>query len=967
MKKLMIAMMLIFTFSVAFAQVNISAGNTITEDFSIGVSGTATLPSGWKVDKLTAVRTLGTYSAASTATDLSAGNNMATNAANGIYNYGAGAAAAATDRAVGFISSGSATKSGNLYVQLYNNGSSNITSFTISYNVEKYRMGTNAAGFSFQMYYSTDGINWTSAGTDFLTSFAGGDTSNNGYTNAPGTIQSVNSKTLLQGLNVNSSLYLAWNYSVTSGTTTSNAQALGIDDVSIEAIGAIEPTINVSGSLNAFIAYVGNPSLTQSYNLSGSNLSGNISVTAPAGFALSTDNVIFSSSLSLAPSYSGLIYVRLTGASIGYFSGNIVHSSASATSVDLPVQGNVTVPSPTFGFSPSSLSGFTYIVGEGPSEAQSINVYGSNLNENFIARASDSYEISFSTDSGYTGMLVINPIDGEIDRNFYVRLKAGLDIGTYDEIVQIQFTIAAGNNIPVKGDVKPIPPAAEVLLRPSQIDISGATSESAVLMKVENYESDEAKYRLYKDGSYYYYCWDSTTAEYISNNAYANGPSVPGTPSSSSTWWIVFQRGNNNSTIASYRDRLNPYSTPNYQTVALPEATEITNPITISDADMQFSIWNNYTNKYVILAYDAELDGTLISATSSALDSGAFSLVVEDGSIIKRIEVRDLDNTLIESLTGTWPVLYDFTDGFPTVTAGTSITITGGNANYSIGVDSNIPNPTFVPVFQEHLTLIGAGPWNFTIQTTEDWVAYRQASAWYSYEVKEGEVSFQVLASKDSEIELIIGSGGEPTLPVELSHFSAIINAQNFVQITWVSQSESNLIGYNLYRNSSLDLSTAVRICELIPGTNSSIAQTYIYVDKELSQSGNYYYWLQNVDMDGNSSYHGPVSVIFSQQDGSSSPSLPFITRLENAYPNPFNPNTSIRYQIKAPGKVKIDIYNLKGQKVRSFENSHAAAGFYQINWDGRDSFGNSVSSGVYQYKMSSEGYSSSKKMVLKK
>jgi len=143
----------------------------------------------------------------------------------------------------------------NVYVQLTNNGSTAIDNLTISYNVEKYRNGTNSAGFTIQMYYSTDGSTWTSAGDDFKSSFAA-DADNNGFTSAPGATVNVTSKTLNQSIAVGSSLYLAWNYSVTSGTTTSFAQALGIDDVSITANGGTSPSISVNPSSLSGFSYV---------------------------------------------------------------------------------------------------------------------------------------------------------------------------------------------------------------------------------------------------------------------------------------------------------------------------------------------------------------------------------------------------------------------------------------------------------------------------------------------------------------------------------------------------------------------------------------------------------------------------------------------------------------------------------------------------------------------------------------
>jgi len=219
------------------AQIQIVLGQTVTENFdAIGTNAITVLPTGWLVDKITNdVRTVGTYATALTMTERRAGDNMSTTAANGIYNYGAGDPAVATDRAVGFISSSSATKSGNLYLQLQNNGLTEIPYFTISYDVEKYRKGNNPEGFSIQMYYSTDGTTWTNAGADFLTSFPGADGSNEGYTPAPGDTEYVSNKNLNVSLASGNSLYLAWNYSVTATTTTSNAQALAIDNFSIQA------------------------------------------------------------------------------------------------------------------------------------------------------------------------------------------------------------------------------------------------------------------------------------------------------------------------------------------------------------------------------------------------------------------------------------------------------------------------------------------------------------------------------------------------------------------------------------------------------------------------------------------------------------------------------------------------------------------------------------------------------------
>ncbi len=84
-------------------------------------------------------------------------------------------------------------------------------------------------------------------------------------------------------------------------------------------------------------------------------------------------------------------------------------------------------------------------------------------------------------------------------------------------------------------------------------------------------------------------------------------------------------------------------------------------------------------------------------------------------------------------------------------------------------------------------------------------------------------------------------------------------------------------------------------------------------------------------------------------------------------YPNPFNPTTIISYQIPNSSFVTLDIYNALGQKVRSLINSEQAAGKHSVNWNGKDDSGNSVSSGIYLYRIKTGDFISSKKMVLLK
>ncbi|MDD2332032.1 MAG: choice-of-anchor J domain-containing protein, partial [Candidatus Cloacimonetes bacterium] len=90
-------------------------------------------------------------------------------------------------------------------------------------------------------------------------------------------------------------------------------------------------------------------------------------------------------------------------------------------------------------------------------------------------------------------------------------------------------------------------------------------------------------------------------------------------------------------------------------------------------------------------------------------------------------------------------------------------------------------------------------------------------------------------------------------------------------------------------------------------------------------------------------------------------------TKLFNNYPNPFNPETTIRFSVKEASPVTIEIYNVKGQRVRTLVNETKASGNYDVTWNGKDNHGRNVSSGIYYYKMNAGKFSSTKKMILMK
>ncbi len=190
---------------------------------------------------------------------------------------------------------------------------------------------------------------------------------------------------------------------------------------------------------------------------------------------------------------------------------------------------------------------------------------------------------------------------------------------------------------------------AEVLLRPAYVDLSSSDAPGAVLVHLSGYSSDDVRYRLY-NGSNQYYCWNAETGSFVSSNAYSSGPLITGTPITGTSFWILYKRGSNNSATATYRDRLGPEYSVNYQSVALPAATVIANSFTLSgklSEDPAFPL----TKKYVILAWSGS---ALISASHTSLSTGEFLIACPTGITIEKIEARKINNEPAGAITGTW-------------------------------------------------------------------------------------------------------------------------------------------------------------------------------------------------------------------------------------------------------------------------------------------------------------------------
>ena len=228
---------------------------------------------------------------------------------------------------------------------------------------------------------------------------------------------------------------------ISGGGTTTSFTA----DGAVTSPPALTPSVASITGLN----YTGTgPSSSQSFTFSGANLTGfpaNITVTAPTNFEISTDNVSFFSSRTYAYSSGTLgaqtVYVRLIASlpATTYGPSNVTIEGGGATSATIALSGTVT-PVALITSSSVNLSGYSYIVGAGPSTSQSFTFTGDNLTgfpSNITITGSTNYEVSTNNSSFSASITYPYTSSTLTAQTVYVRLKTGLSAATYTENITI--------------------------------------------------------------------------------------------------------------------------------------------------------------------------------------------------------------------------------------------------------------------------------------------------------------------------------------------------------------------------------------------------------------------------------------------------------------------------------------------------------------------------------------------------
>jgi len=168
---------------------------------------------------------------------------------------------------------------------------------------------------------------------------------------------------------------------------------------------------------------------------------------------------------------------------------------------------------------------------------------------------------------------------------------------------------------------------------------------------------------------------------------------------------------------------------------------------------------------------------------------------------------------------------------------------------------------------------------------------------------------------------------------VQLSSFTASAE-KRYVALNWSLTQTSDPAAFNVWRATADGEFTRVTSSPVTAPTLE-----FAWIDIAVTPGITYQYKIQALDTRGNSTMFGPVSVTVA---------LPRMLSIDQNIPNPFNPTTSIGYQVPWSADVRLVIHNILGQEVVTLVDAPRSSGFYRVTWHGRTGVGTEAGSGVY-------------------
>jgi hypothetical protein len=200
-------------------------------------------------------------------------------------------------------------------------------------------------------------------------------------------------------------------------------------------------------------------------------------------------------------------------------------------------------------------------------------------------------------------------------------------------------------------------------------------------------------------------------------------------------------------------------------------------------------------------------------------------------------------------------------------------------------------------------------------------------------------------------------------VPAELAGFAADVTVDQDIQLQWSVLSQTNNLGWEVYR--SIDNDVFERVSDLIAGDGTSDTfGSFDFLDQDLPMTNVVYYYLRQIDLNGTATRSSTIEVALAPT-AVLEQALPLNTTLAQNFPNPFNPETTIQFDLAAETTVSLRVYDMTGQVVRTLVSANRSAGTYTELWNGTNEQGVKVGSGVYFYELKAGAFSSKKKMTL--
>jgi hypothetical protein len=188
-------------------------------------------------------------------------------------------------------------------------------------------------------------------------------------------------------------------------------------------------------------------------------------------------------------------------------------------------------------------------------------------------------------------------------------------------------------------------------------------------------------------------------------------------------------------------------------------------------------------------------------------------------------------------------------------------------------------------------------------------------------------------------------------LPVELGSFEAVAGAGRVI-LRWTIAGDQDTYGFNVYRSAT----PAGNRLQLNEGLVRSAGE-YTFTDYGVAAGTTYYYWLEEVSLDGETALHGPMSA--------SVPAWPEVALLEDPSPNPVAGATTIWYGLREEAPVSVALYDLSGKVVRTLVDGVMISGAHRVAWDGTDRVGRPLAHGVYLCRLETPHASASKRLIV--